>query len=106
MATLDGNTLGVWRAADIEPDGRPRAMPVIAGTAFRLLVSTPAGVAWPMVLIESLQTRSAPTGPDEGAWQVTPGETVMALLEPGRELFLRVPGWWWRAGEVPAGGCP
>jgi murein DD-endopeptidase MepM/ murein hydrolase activator NlpD len=92
LVGLDGNTLGVWRAADLAADGRPNNLPTVQGSAVRLVVSTPAGQDWPRVNLMSLSVVEQTTAPDAGALRLAAGDTVAAWFpNPDRALFLRVP---------------
>jgi Peptidase family M23 len=91
LLTPGGTLLRRWRAADLTPgSNRPPGVPTIAGNAFRLSVSLPAGAAWPSVRIEQIATTVATTLPEAGALALAPGDTVDALLEPSRPLFLQL----------------
>jgi|GEM_PF-5538117 len=87
----DRQLVKVWRAADVPADGHLTDVPTVQGSAVRLAISTPTGVRWPTVVVNSITTVDAPTGPEEGALVVSPGDTVDTVFDSQlRAVFLKV----------------
>lgn len=90
VSTLDRVALQVIRRGQLPADGHV-VVDAGARSAVRLAISTPGATAWPTVTVESITVQESPTGPEEGALVVGPGEiidTVFDATSPAR--FIRI----------------